>query len=136
MEMYKCSLDDCRYLAQLNKELIDAEGSDNPMGLDELEARMRNFLQTVYEAYFFMAGEDVVGYALVKNDCQPLYIRQFMIRKEYRRKHYGKQAFEMLLDQFEVNSFDIEVLSKNPQGIKFWESVGFVERHKYMRYQK
>lgn len=135
MEMYKCSLADCRYLAQLNKELIVAEGSDNPMELNELEERMSNFLQTVYEAYFFLVGEDVVGYALIKNNCEPLYIRQFLIREKYRRKHYGKWAFEMLLDYFKVNSLDIEVLSKNAQGIKFWESVGFVERHKYMRYE-
>ncbi|MCR8656673.1 hypothetical protein [Paenibacillus endoradicis] len=31
---------DLAYLAQMNKSLIDDEGSSNPMTLDELEKRM------------------------------------------------------------------------------------------------
>ena len=131
----KCTIDDCEYLAALNKELIHAEGSVNPMTIRELEYRMKDFLQTFYEAYFFIERDRVVGYALIKMDCEPLCLRQFLIIQEYRQRHYGKQAFQMLLSYLKTDSVDIEVLSNNYQGIKFWEEMGFVERHKYMRYK-
>lgn len=69
------------------------------------------------------------------DDCEPLYLRQFMIIQEYRRRHYGEQAFQMLLSCLKTDSVDIEVLSNNYQGVKFWEKMGFVERHKYMCYK-
>lgn len=37
MTIQKCDINDCKYLAELNKELINAEGSDNPMTIEELE---------------------------------------------------------------------------------------------------
>ena len=135
MTIQKCMIDDCEYLAELNKELIHAEGSDNPMTIKEVEQRMKDFLQTFYEAYFFIERDKVVEYALIKMDCEPLYLRQFLIIQEYRQRHYGKQAFQMLLSYLKTDSVDIEVLSNNYQGIKFWEEMGFVERHKYMRYK-
>lgn len=135
MTIQKCTIGDSKYLAELNKELINAEGSNNPMTIRELEERMKDFLQTGYEAFFFMEKDAVIGYALVKMDCEPLYLRQFMIKQEYRRKHYGEQAFLILLSCLQTNSVDIEVLSNNHQGIKFWEKMGFVERHKYMCYK-
>ena len=58
-----------------------------------------------------------------------------MIKQEYRRRHYGERAFQKLLSRLKTTSVDIEVLSNNYQGIKFWEKMGFVERHKYMRYK-
>lgn len=135
MTIQKCTIDDCGYLAELNKELIHAESSDNPMTIRELGQRMKDFLQTVYEAFFFIERDRVVGYALIKMDCEPLYLRQFLIIQEYRRRHYGKQAFQMLLSCLKTDSVDIEVLSNNYQGVKFWEKMGFVERHKYMCYK-
>ena len=36
---------------------------------------------------------------------------------------------------FDYSGIQIEVLSNNYQGIKFWKKMGFVERHKYMRYK-
>lgn len=135
MTIQKCALEDYKYLAKLNKELINAEGSDNPMTPEELEERMKNFLQTTYEAYFFIEQNTIVGYALINIDCKPLYLRQFMIIPEYRRRHYGKQAFQKLLSYLETDSIDIEVLSNNIPGIQFWEKMGFVERHKYMCYK-
>lgn len=135
MTIQKCTIDDCKCLAELNKELINAEGSDNPMEIQELEERMKDFLQTSYEAFFFIEQDVVVGYALVKMDCEPLYLRQFMIIQKYQRRHYGEQAFLKLLSFLKINSIDIEVLSNNHLGVKFWEKMGFVERHKYMHYK-
>lgn len=136
MEIKKCTLEDVPQLAVLNKHLIDDEKSNNPMNIRELEARMAGFLNTDYDAYFFIVNEAVVGYALVKNTCTPLYLRHFLIDRKYRKQHYGTEAFNSLIKYLGVNDIDIEVLSWNEAGNRFWESCGFKELSRYMRYQK
>ena len=136
MEIKKCTLDDVSLLAVLNKQLIEDEQSNNPMTLKELEERMRGFLRSEYKAYFFRDEGAVVGYALVKHRCTPLYLRQFLIAREYRQKHYGTEAFHALLEYLGVEQMDIEVLPWNERGMRFWESCGFKEISRYMRFEK
>ena len=136
LTLEKCTLEDIGQLAVFNKLLIEDEQSDNQMGVAELEERMRGFLMGEYDAYFFVEAEHVVGYALVKNSSNPLYLRQFYVERECRKQHYGTKAFELLLEYLEVDSIDIEVLSWNERGISFWESCGFKERSRYMRFEK
>jgi len=136
MIIKKCTIEDGVKLAELNKQLIEDEKSDNKMNLAELEARMRTFLEHDYCAYFFMEDVNIIGYALVNINANPLYLRQFLIERTYRRNHFGKKAIELLLQELEVNSLDIEVLSWNEVGIKFWENCGFIERSRYMRLSK
>ena len=134
MIVKKCTLEDISELAMLNKQLIEDEKSDNSMNIKELEERMHGFITGEYDAYFFVEEESVVGYALVKKDCSPFYLRQFLIERKYRQKHYGTQAFHDLLQYLQVDDIDIEVLSWNETGKKFWEKCGFTERSRYMRY--
>lgn len=136
MIIKKCTLEDISRLAVMNKQLIEDEKSDNPMSIQELEDRMTGFLNTEYDAYFFMVDDDIVGYALVKNSCRPLYLRQFLIDREYRKHHYGTEAFNSLIKYLEVKSIDIEVLSWNEAGNRFWESCGFKDISRYMRFDK
>ena len=134
MNIKKCDLRDVETLALLNKQLIDDEKSDNSMNIKELEERMKSFLMTDYQAYFFEVDDDIVGYALVKTTCSPLYLRQFLIDRKYRHQHYGTEAFHSLIRYLSADSIDIEVLSWNEAGNRFWESCGFSEVSRYMRY--
>lgn len=136
MEIRKCILEDVPQLALLNKQLIEDEKSNNSMNVKELEERMMGFLNTEYDAYFFFGEDSVVGYALVKKTCTPLYLRQFFIEREYRQKHYGTGAFHVLLEYLGVDRMDIEVLPWNERGMRFWESCGFKEISRYMRFEK
>lgn len=136
MEIKKCTLEDVPQLAVLNKQLIEDEKSNNPMSIEELEERMSGFLNSEYEAFFFLIEETVVGYALVKHSCTPLYLRQFLIAREYRQRHYGTEAFRLLLEYLGVDQMDIEVLPWNERGMRFWESCGFKEISRYMRFER
>lgn len=136
IKIRKCTLDDVPQLALLNKQLIDDEKSHNSMNVNELEERMHEFITTEYDAYFFINKENVVGYALVKNTCNPLYLRQFLIEREYRMMHYGTSAFRCLMEHLNVDSIDIEVLPWNEPGIRFWESLGFHEVSRYLRFKR
>lgn len=136
MNIIKCSREDIPQLAIFNKRLIEDEKSDNPMSVSELKKRMDDFLKTEYDAYFFEADSAIVGYALVKKSCSPLYLRQFFIGREYRKNHYGTEAFHALLEYLNVDSIDIEVLSGNEAGNRFWESLEFKEISRYMRLKR
>lgn len=133
MILKKCSVNDIDKLAELNKQLIEDEKSDNKMNINELKSRMKMFLETDYVAYSFTEDADIIGYALIKFNSDPIYLRQFLIERKYRRRHLGKKALELLLDELKTNTIDIEVLSRNEAGLKFWENCGFVERSRYMR---
>ena len=136
MQIKKCTEQDIPELAAMNKQLIEDEKSDNPMSITELENRMRGFLSGEYEAYFFLNENNIAGYALVKNNCTPPYLRQFFICRKFRRMHLGSEAFKLLLEAVGTDIVDIEVLPWNEVGIKFWEKLGFKEISRYMRYSK
>ena len=72
MQIIKCGEQDIPRLAAMNKCLIEDEKSDNPMNISELENRMKGFLETEYDAYFFKCGEDIAGFGGVKNYCSAL----------------------------------------------------------------
>lgn len=133
MLIKKCSFLDTEELAQLNKQLIEDEKSDNAMNLEQLQKRMQDFLKSEYDAYFFMEEDCAIGYALVRHTAKPLYLRQFFITRNFRRQGKGKAALKLLLDELKTDKIDIEVLSWNKAAIKFWESCGFTERSRYMR---
>ena len=136
MQIRECSVQDARELAVLNRRLIEDEQSDNPMGPDELENRMREFLSDSYTAYFFEDGGTAVGYALVRQDVKPLYLRQFYIDRDFRRKHYGRDAFHALMTLLGPKEITVDVLPWNRAGLAFWRSLGFSETCVSMKYTK
>ena len=135
MQIKKCAIEDCYQLAEMNQRLIEDEKSHNPMTIEELQNRMKDFLDGEYSAYFFMEENDIIGYALVRHASTPLYLRQFFINREYRQKHHGKQAFQELMAYLKVETIDIDVLPWNHTGISFWKNCGFEETYISMRYQ-
>lgn len=136
VDLSLCTEDDLNILADLNKQLIEDEKSDNKMNIDQLKERMRGFLETDYNAYLFKRHNTVVGYTLVKKSQAPIYLRQFFICREYRKRGYGREAFNKLMELLGTDAIDIEVLCWNNAGKLFWDSLGFKERSVYMRYNK
>ena len=126
---------DARDLAEMNRMLIDDEGSANPMSVDALEQRMYKWLETgAYEAVLIYRNDEIVGYVLYREERDEydidqinIYVRQFFVKRAYRRRGIGKAAFELVVrSQFPPNATIIlEVLSTNLQGRAFWEHIGF-----------
>lgn len=136
MQLQKCTMKDVPKLALLNKQLIDDEKSDNPMNIKELESRMKGFLETDYSAYFFIEDSQIIGYALIRNTSDPVYLRQFLIDRKYRKQHYGARAFQMLVQHLDIKEIDLEVLPWNKDGLAFWKHCGFNETCIAMRYKE
>jgi ribosomal protein S18 acetylase RimI-like enzyme len=121
-------------LARMNRQLIEDEGSRNPMSPAELENRMRQWLQADWQAVLIYADELLAGYALFRvrpDDYFPqqsdVYVRQFFIQREWRRHGIGRSAFEQLVNSYfpPDASLTLEVLSNNPVAQRFWQQLGF-----------
>lgn len=96
----------------------------------ELEQRMRGWLETDYQAVLFTgASDEVLGYALFRDDTEWVYLRQFYVDRQWRRKKIGSDAFNSLEELIGMNKdrLRLDVLSNNEAGITFWRSLGFEE---------
>lgn len=133
MKLLPATSADCAHLARMNKQLIVAEGSDNPMDETQLTARMQGFLHGSYQAWFFVSGDDIIGYTLVDMARTPYYIRHFFIVASMRRQGLGRQAFALLKAQLGGNPVELDVLLSNPHGLAFWQSIGLVPRSMSLR---
>jgi len=133
MQLRHATQSDCGLLARLNRQLMISEGSDNPMDEAQLATRMLGFLVSNYHAWLFYVADAVVGYALVDMGRDPVYLRQFLIAESYRRRGYGRQAFGLLHQQLGAIPLALDVLQTNPNGLAFWQALGFVPRSMNLR---
>jgi GNAT superfamily N-acetyltransferase len=127
MSWRKAMPGDADLLAGMNKRLILDEGHRNQMTVPELAQRMTSWLRTDYEAVLFDEAEVVVAYALFRRDADSVYLRQFFVEREHRRRGVGGAAFAIL--RREVWSVEdrvtLEVLVGNTGAREFWKAVGF-----------
>ena len=131
--------EDIRILAMMNKQLIEDEGHRNPMSVPELAQRMRGWLQGGWNADLFVqantrADDTIIGYALYQYrqdeffpDQTVVYLRQFLIEREYRDTGLGRRALQEL---FKVRfqspcTVVVDVLTTNERGLNFWQRAGF-----------
>lgn len=125
---------DAEVLAHMNKCLIEDEGSRNPMNVSQLRDRMIGFLNDSWRVDLFFNDDQVVGYALYQfrrddydSSLPVVYLRQFFVEREHRRKGYGQQALLLLRQQRfgRDATVEIDVLALNSRGEYFWTAVGF-----------
>lgn len=133
MKLVRATLADCATLAVMNKQLIIAEGSDNPMDVPQLTARMQGFLAGTYQAWFFHVNQAPIGYTLVDMARTPIYVRHFFIDAAFRRHGYGRRAFALLKETLGQQPIELEVLMSNPGGVAFWQALGLVPRSMSLR---
>ena len=134
---------DLPLLAAMNRRLIKDEGSRNPMDEEALRARLAGWMRRrVYHFDLFTAGDIPVGYAAYqvrREQYEPertnVFLRHFYIEREYRRRGLGRAAFDLLVQtRFPTDaSIDLNVLTDNLAGQRFWASVGFAPFYTAMR---
>ncbi|KOP67391.1 hypothetical protein AMS62_20720 [Bacillus sp. FJAT-18019] len=138
----EANLDDVHMLTERNQELIREENSENPMTYSQLYNRMSGFLDNDWRAVFLIINDEIAGYALFRereNGFDPnqkeIYLRQYLIRKNYRGRGWGREGIHLLMSNiFSPNAtIHIDVLESNPGGRKFWESMGFKPYYINMR---
>ena len=119
---------DAPLLAELNHQLIRDEGHRNPMTAPQLEQRMLGLLQDGYAAVLFTGehSSDPVAYALFRYTSDGVYLRQFFVRRGWRRAGIGRAAFAILRTLWPVGArVTVDVLIANAAAQSFWRSLGF-----------
>ena len=95
---------------------------------------MRRWLRSDWDAVLIMMGAQVVGYTLYQlrpaqhqPGSQEVYIRQYFIKRLIRRHGVGRSAFEQIRAAYFPPDavIALDVLTTNPDGRRFWESLGF-----------
>jgi GNAT superfamily N-acetyltransferase len=137
----RATINDAPLLAPMNKRLIEDEGSTNPMGLPQLESRLRQWLSAEWRGELFLHDTTIVGYAIYRlqrnefDNRETVYIRHYFIERDYRRLGYGRAGLEQLrTERFPKNvTVYLEVLTYNTRGRQFWQSMGFEEYSVTMR---
>jgi GNAT superfamily N-acetyltransferase len=118
---------DCLLLAEWNHQLIRDEGHRNRMTVLELETRMRDWLAGEYRAVIFEEAGTGVAYAVYREQPNEVFLRQFFVARDCRRRGLGRRAIELL--RFEIwppgKRLIVEVLVSNAVGQAFWRSVGY-----------
>jgi ribosomal protein S18 acetylase RimI-like enzyme len=127
MDHRPATLRDCELLGEWNYQLIRDEGHRNRMTIGELTERMRGWLAGEYNAVIFAEGGQEVGYAVYREEPKELYLRQLFVRRDQRRRGYGRKAMEILRDQVwpSEKRLTVEVLVANEAAVRFWRSVGY-----------
>jgi GNAT superfamily N-acetyltransferase len=120
---------DAHLLALMNYQLIRDERHRNAMSVAELEQRMQAWLAGEYQAVLFEDELGTAGYALFKREPDWIYLRQFFVQQERRRRGIGKAAMAWLLEHVwnDAPRIRLDVLVGNSQGIEFWRSLGFAD---------
>ena len=113
----------------MNQQLIEDKGHRNPMNLTELEARMASMLGGDYTATLFEQGKGVGAYALWTEQPDWVYLRQFFVARDSRRRGIGAQAIRVLADEVwpADKRIRVDVLIGNRPALAFWRAVGFVD---------
>jgi GNAT superfamily N-acetyltransferase len=121
------TLKDCGLLAELNHQLIHDEGHRNPMTVPQLEERMRNFLAREYRAVIYQDGEEVVAYALFREQLEEIYLRQLFVVRHRRREGIGRRAVDILRSHVwpKTKRLTVEVLVANQSATAFWRAAGY-----------
>ncbi|MCP4398822.1 MAG: GNAT family N-acetyltransferase [bacterium] len=126
MKIAIASEKDVPVLAILNKRLIEDEHYPNPMNVNELEERMKNWLHNEYTAYTIKENHDMLGYCLFRDDGDFYYMRHLYIDRPHRRKGLATKLLDWMYAHIWTDkNTRVDVLSDNYRAIEFYTSYGF-----------
>lgn len=128
--------------AAMNLQLQRDEGS-RVMALEDAIRRLSHWLENDYTCLVFQLNRQLAGYVLYRptdpdseGHAGGIYIRQFFILPEFRRRGLGKAAFTRLTEEIlsPETYITLEALTANPAGRAFWQALGF--REYCVRYER
>ena len=90
------------------------------------------------EVVLFEEENNIIGFAILgtglpNSFCgHDVFIEEFYVKKEYRRKGYGTEMVRLIVDSYPSMDFSAFILEYNTIAIEFWEKVfdflGYSER--------
>jgi GNAT superfamily N-acetyltransferase len=120
---------DAPLLARLNRQLQEDERHRNIMEIAQIEPRMQKWLAGEYEGVVIEHDGAVVGYAIYQREEDFVYLKQFFVCRDARRRGIGRAA----IDWLSANRWQdfprvfLDALVQNDAGLAFWRAVGFTD---------
>ena len=107
--------------------MIGDEGHRNPMTVEQLAGRMKEWLRGDYRGVIFAVDDILVGYALYRNEEATIYLRQLFVRRDERRAGIGQAAMAILRREIWPRGvrLTVDVLCANHAAVAFWRHVGY-----------
>ena len=129
------TINDLTELSVLNKQLREAERTDNEMSDEEITKRMESFITgQVYKVHVLENPEkEIIGYCVLDITREPNYMRQLFVKSQYRNHGYGKLLLKKVMEEYQLKEIDLEVMQWNESAIRFYEHIGFKSRYIGMR---
>jgi ribosomal protein S18 acetylase RimI-like enzyme len=126
MHLREATAEDLPLLAELNFQLIQDQGSSNPMSVSELQERMRKWLAGEYRAVIFEVESEPVAYGVFRSAEGDIHLRQFFVARGFRRQGVGRRAIGAFRKRFVPPgaALMLEVLVHNHIGLAFWRALG------------
>ena len=126
MEIVKAELTDADVLAELNKHLIEDEQHPEPMDINQLAQRMREWLATEYICYVGKENGHIVAYCLYRDDGDHYYMRQLYVDRAHRRKGIATRLLDWLYENVWTDKkVRLDVLAHNEDAVAFYKRYGF-----------
>jgi len=99
------------------------------MNVAQLEQRMRGFIEKEYRAVIFEDADELVAYALFREQPDEIYLRQLFVVRHRRRGGIGRRAIEILRSQIwpRAKRLTVEVLVANQGTVAFWRAMGYID---------
>lgn len=122
---------DLPLVAQMNEELLQAQGSTHEMSVRELVDRLAKWLAEGHRIVLWELESQPIGYALFsygeRLGERLVYLRHFLVKKEHRRKGYGRRAMQHLQREIWPRGIPVYVDTSytNRDALEFWESLQF-----------
>ena len=129
MKIRSADQTDVNTLAVLNKRLIEDEKYPNPMNVEQLAARMSDWLSEEYIGYLATLNDRVVAYCLYRDDGKYYYMRHLYVDRDFRRQRIATQLLDwMYANVWTDKKVRLDVLVHNESAIAFYKKYGFMVR--------
>ncbi len=126
MEIVRAELTNADVLAELNKHLIEDEQHPEPMDIDQLTHRMREWLATEYICYIAKENGHIIAYCLYRDDGDYYYMRQLYVDRAHRRKGIATRLLDWLYENVWTDKkVRLDVLAHNEDAVAFYKRYGF-----------
>ena len=82
-----------------------------------------------YRGIIFEDGNEVLAYALFLETDGEIYLRQFFVVRQHRRRGVGRSAIQELLSNVWLpdKRLTVSVLVQNEAGVAFWRAMGYTD---------
>ncbi len=131
----KEELDDVLRLYNEDYESMYATGIDRDLSIEDIKEKYLEVLVNSYEFFagiYFKNSSDMIGVIKGRidyDDNEKFWISSFLIGKKYRKEGMGKRCVNEIIkfmgETYDIKTVLVGIISGNPTGVAFWESVGF-----------